>query len=1118
MSSNLLNIESLKFDEDYYSRSYRSIAIAYKGALKEHYMCYGKNEGKAPFNFMREQKISLSEIAPIDYIKNTSFAIHVHASEVEMMDKILIYLGNVPFKYSLFISTNSEYDASRCYEMASQLPMLLNLDVSIMSSYKGNFLALSKILNENLKQFDYICHIHTQKDDERLFGWKTYLLNQLLGSEIIIKKHFTLLAQSQTGLIFPEAFFLLPENDLHLKKIVNKCSLNFRQSLFEKFQLENMDNTNYFPTGGMFWAKTSALTALIESNLSVDDFEGESDKNSRTALEALLEGLIAASSICKKYNNIIIVNDYSYKGLPVSNSEKHEHKSYVKNFISKYLFDIEYYYDMYYDVAKAKINPLHHYQQFGIAEQRCPCATIPHHIIESVIAHRNKQYGQDAFNLQWYLSSYTKIGEEFIFSDIDPYRHYIEIGKSEGKLPNNDLYQKWLNNNQNFCEPTREVKVSVIIPVYNSAKYLFGCITSALSQSLRDIEIIIINDGSTDTSQLIIDSFLNTNSNISCIMHEQNLGLVDTHNDGIAKAKGKYFTILDGDDWLDTKFCEIMYATAEAYKAELVCCVGARVFTKKANEREHSELINLHLLEGDNIDKAIGFAERNKAKIHYGLNRKLHRTDTWLRSDPLMNLDSSFIIAEDHVATIRFCQNITRAVYIQNNLYNWFVNLTSVSFRDRSKKDIEDYFYSIQSVSTCIEQQSMVYIQNLRSIFIYELFPSLKTLAKNKTDDVIDLLEFLAEKIDENRHLFPNEFFLEIKEAYCFLYIQLYGPTATKGDSLVFVDSHLIHDLRDYVLPYWQSKIPMKYIGLNYRKPFSASLQDIRDAMTARLVVASGGWNKKLFDTASPILQLWHGMGALKKVPVSQPLPIKKIYISSSDVAFAYARLFSLKEAQILPYGTIQSDYYLDDDIIASYRKSFFSKYPELQGKTLYLWCPTFRNSDKGYISPSLLDLARLEMQLKNDEILLYKSHPILAQNEENTLYLKNVFNNLVSCKNYSNEDLKELLAVADVFMTDYSSSLFYALLRNIPIVIYANDFEHYKYNPGLEIDLKEKIPGSVITEPDISKILAVLRSASADTEEYKQFRHFHLGACDGMSKERIFSDIKLTYFKEMKL
>lgn len=113
-------------------------------------------------------------------------------------------------------------------------------------------------------------------------------------------------------------------------------------------------------------------------------------------------------------------------------------------------------------------------------------------------------------------------------------------------------------------------KVSIIVPVYNTSHYLRQCLISLKNQTLKDIEVIIVDDGSTDASPSICDEFNNVST--FSIFHNQNNGVSEARNFGIEKAKGKYLMFVDSDDWLEPDACKNLYLAAEDENVDLVIC------------------------------------------------------------------------------------------------------------------------------------------------------------------------------------------------------------------------------------------------------------------------------------------------------------------------------------------------------------------------------------------------------------------------------------------------------------------------------------------------------------------------------------------------------------------
>ena len=116
------------------------------------------------------------------------------------------------------------------------------------------------------------------------------------------------------------------------------------------------------------------------------------------------------------------------------------------------------------------------------------------------------------------------------------------------------------------------IKVSIIIPVYNASKYLAKCLDSVLNQTLDMIEVIAINDGSTDASKEILDQYQAKYNSKLKVVHKTNEGIGKTRNLGIGIAKGEYIGFVDADDYIESNMLEVMYKEAILQKLDIVVC------------------------------------------------------------------------------------------------------------------------------------------------------------------------------------------------------------------------------------------------------------------------------------------------------------------------------------------------------------------------------------------------------------------------------------------------------------------------------------------------------------------------------------------------------------------
>ena len=134
------------------------------------------------------------------------------------------------------------------------------------------------------------------------------------------------------------------------------------------------------------------------------------------------------------------------------------------------------------------------------------------------------------------------------------------------------------------------IKVSVIVPAHNASKYLRKCLDSLVNQTLKDIEIIVINDASTDNTKQILDEYKSKYKNIKVFTNKMNKGIGYNRNLGIKKANGKYISFIDSDDYVDIAFLEKMYNKAENNNLDLVICNYNKVLEKANGNFENIEL------------------------------------------------------------------------------------------------------------------------------------------------------------------------------------------------------------------------------------------------------------------------------------------------------------------------------------------------------------------------------------------------------------------------------------------------------------------------------------------------------------------------------------------------
>lgn len=131
-------------------------------------------------------------------------------------------------------------------------------------------------------------------------------------------------------------------------------------------------------------------------------------------------------------------------------------------------------------------------------------------------------------------------------------------------------------------------QISIIVPVYNSEKYVKKCIESILAQTVTDFELILLNDGSTDNSLAVMNSF---SDNRIVLIDKENTGVANTRNVGISIAKGKFITFVDSDDWISCDYLDHLLKLQRINNSDM--CLTTKVFMSKRDIKSENNNIKI---------------------------------------------------------------------------------------------------------------------------------------------------------------------------------------------------------------------------------------------------------------------------------------------------------------------------------------------------------------------------------------------------------------------------------------------------------------------------------------------------------------------------------------------
>jgi glycosyltransferase involved in cell wall biosynthesis len=224
--------------------------------------------------------------------------------------------------------------------------------------------------------------------------------------------------------------------------------------------------------------------------------------------------------------------------------------------------------------------------------------------------------------------------------------------------------------------------VSVVIPVYNTEKYLPVCIDSVLAQTGVSLEIILVDDGSTDSSPCICDKYAEEHDNITTI-HIKNSGPATAKNKGLLLAKGNYIALTDSDDKMEPMMLHKMVSAAYEYDADIVCC----------NYKQIDEQGHISHLNSTNQQYVLNHEEGlihffSKDKIYSQCWTKLYNrqmlTDNHIENDPGLRTD------EDFIFNIRAFVHAKATIIVDEPLYIYNHRENSLA-RDYFKSNISQY-------------------------------------------------------------------------------------------------------------------------------------------------------------------------------------------------------------------------------------------------------------------------------------------------------------------------------------------------------------------------------------------------------------------------------------------
>ena len=312
------------------------------------------------------------------------------------------------------------------------------------------------------------------------------------------------------------------------------------------------------------------------------------------------------------------------------------------------------------------------------------------------------------------------------------------------------------------------MKLSVIVPVYNTSRYLEKCLNSLLNQTLDNMEIIVVNDGSTDDSEEIIRKYESDYKDKIIFINKKNGGQGSARNIGIKCAKGEYIGFVDSDDFVDKNTFKEMYEEATKNDSDIVICALNDYFEKNKETKE----IHLNLKENVDIKEAL-------VNSIPSVVNKIYKKDLIINNKLLFDEN---IWYEDFPYSMQLIVNAKKINYIDKCYYYYFHRIKSTMHNENIEKNL-DILKAFDILVKYLKEKDMyskyeeeINYLALKEIYIATINRIIRTANKNKDKKVVikKIKNYISKfKIKNNKYFKSLTF--NYKLSYYLIKFKLYS-------------------------------------------------------------------------------------------------------------------------------------------------------------------------------------------------------------------------------------------------------------------------------------------------------------------------------------------------------
>lgn len=255
--------------------------------------------------------------------------------------------------------------------------------------------------------------------------------------------------------------------------------------------------------------------------------------------------------------------------------------------------------------------------------------------------------------------------------------------------------------------------ISIVVPVYNTSNYLSNCLDSLINQTYENLEIICVNDGSTDNSLDILKQYSNKDSRIK-IINQSNQGVSQSRNNALKNIKGEYVLFVDSDDFIDINTCEFAINKIKEKNVDVVLWTYVREYKEKSLIKNVFEKDSIYFNEIDVYEKLyrriFGLYKEELMRPDHGDSivpvwGKLYKSDI-INDNDIRFIDYKKVAAEDAIFNMRYFYYVKSAYYEKKYYYHYRKNDNSLT-RSYNPRLIEQWNNLINYMNNEIKEKKL---------------------------------------------------------------------------------------------------------------------------------------------------------------------------------------------------------------------------------------------------------------------------------------------------------------------------------------------------------------------------------------------------------------------------